>query len=88
VVPNFLLPLQILSIGLWVYIFLEVIADVHQHLQINEINRADEKVEINQLLCYSKASDCATSYLPLELRCKFLQEVIVYSVNTNKDQTS
>ncbi|KAG7242068.1 hypothetical protein INR49_024114, partial [Caranx melampygus] len=30
---------QILSIGLWVYILLEVVADVHQHLPTNEMQR-------------------------------------------------
>lgn len=44
--PNFLLPLQILSISLWVYILFEVVADIHQYLPINEISKVDEKLNI------------------------------------------
>ncbi len=84
--PHFLLPLQVLSICLWIQILLEVVADVHQNLPINEISKTDYSLEIKQLLSYTKVSGFATRYLPLELRCKCLQKIVMFSVNTNEDQ--
>lgn len=82
IIAHSLLLLQIFSIGLWVNILLEVVANIHQHLPIND--NSTRNVSTLASLLYSQAS--AGCYLSAELMHKRLQKVIVFSVDTKKDQ--
>lgn len=47
-----LLPLQVGSIGFWVNVFLQVVAEVHQHLVVNQAASTKERIQKIKLVKY------------------------------------
>lgn len=87
------LPLQVLRVGFWVRVLLEVVADVHQHLPSQRSEEGSRRRGaaggVTRSATYKVALTKSTlrpNYLSLQLRCQRFQKVIVFPVDAQEYQ--